>query len=609
MSENKNIPLTEEETKDKKNTKKGASESKTKGKKDTKSNLIPFDQLTEEEQRAIRKKGTEKSIQVRKAKKEAKEALKKAPQDVMEWLYNLTPDQTVRKAISEKLGVPVDEISSVERVAVVSMYNQVRKGNVKAFEALEKKNSNKAELKSRADDLKLKEKELKMKQEKHDADMEDYRKRMEEASKIVYHGIPALSVAPTFLSSLFDIDDHAHTEYVFPGGRGSGKSSFISETIIDLLEKHSELNALVMRNVSNTLKDSVYNQLKWAINELGLTNEYKCTANPAKITKLSTGQQIFFRGADDPGKIKSIKPEKGYLGILWFEELDQYAGPETVRNIEQSAMRGGDNVWVFKSFNPPKSAINWANKYVLIPKENQLIVKSDYRTVPQKWLGKNWIEEAELLKQINPSAYENEYLGVANGTGGKVFNNVTVREISMEERAQFDHIYEGVDWGWFPDPFHFSRMHYDSNRMKLYIYGEYRANKQSNEDNAKAVREKFDKTCSYDGGKFDECVDDAVVYCDSAEPKSTADWKVFGMPARNVTKGPDSVRYSMKWLQSLSEIIIDPNECPNTATEFNDYEYERDRDGNVISGYPDKNNHAIDSVRYAMFPVWKRRGQ
>ena len=65
----------------------------------------------------------------------------------------------------------------------------------------------------------------------------------------------------------------------------------------------------------------------------------------------------------------------------------------------------------------------------------------------------------------------------------------------------------------------------------------------------------------------------------------------------------------MKWLQSLNAIIIDNTRCPHTATEFLDYEYERDKDGEIISGYPDANNHNIDAIRYATESIWRRKGQ
>ncbi len=418
----------------------------------------------------------------------------------------------------------------------------------------------------------------------------DYEDEME------YKGIPSNMIAPAFAPVVFDIAEQSHTEYVFPGGRGSTKSSFISLEIIDLIKSNEEMHAVVMRQVADTLRGSVYQQILWAIDALGLSDEFHPTVSPMEITRKSTGQKIYFRGADDPGKVKSIKVPFGYIGILWLEELDQFVGPESVRKIEQSVIRGGDTAFIFKSFNPPKSATNWANKYIKIPKESRLVTYSTYLDVPKRWLGRPFLEEAEFLKEINPTAYENEYLGVANGVGGSVFDNVTIRAITDAETAQFDRIYNGADWGWYPDPYHFVRLHHDAARMKLYIFMEYRCNKKSN-------RQTADKLIEMGITSND------LITCDSAENKSVGDYKSYGLFARGAEKGPGSVEYSMKWLQSLTEIIIDNSRCPETATEFLDYEYERDKEGNVISGYPDKDNHAIDAVRYATNPIWKKRGQ
>ncbi len=411
-----------------------------------------------------------------------------------------------------------------------------------------------------------------------------------------YAGIPANLIAPAFAAANLAIDEHEFLEYVFPGGRGSTKSSFIAEKVVDIIMQTTDVHAVCMRQVGNTIKDSVYAKILWAISAMGLDDEFTATKSPLEITKKSTGQKIYFRGADDPGKIKSIAPEFGYIGVLWFEELDQYAGPEAVRNIEQSVIRGGDIAYIFKSFNPPKSAQNWANKYIKIPRADRLVTESTYLTVPKKWLGKPFLDAAEFLKETNPTAYENEYLGVANGSGGNVFDNVTVRAITDAEIAEFDRIYHGVDWGWYPDPWAYNRMHYDAARHRLYVFGELHGNKLTNEQTANML---------FESGVTEQ----DIVICDSAEPKSVGDYRAAGIFARPAEKGPGSVEYSMKWLQSLSEIVIDNARCPETAEEFLSYEYERDKDGEIITGYPDKNNHHIDAVRYAMNPVWRRRGE
>ena len=413
---------------------------------------------------------------------------------------------------------------------------------------------------------------------------------------VKYTGIPANMIAPAFAKAIFEIELQNYLEYVFPGGRGSTKSSFISLEIIDLMMKNEEMHTCVMRQVADTLRTSVYQQILWAISALELEDEFHATVSPLEITRVSTGQKIYFRGADDSGKIKSIKVPFGYIGIAWFEELDQFMGEEAVRKIEQSVIRGGDVAYIFKSFNPPKSANNWANKYIKVPKKNRLVTHSTYKEVPASWLGKPFLDEAEHLKAVNPTAYENEYEGIANGSGGNVFDNVVIREIKDEEIAEFDNILNGVDWGWFPDLYAFSRCHYDAARHTLYIWQEYTCNKQSNRQTADKLLE-----LGITGND--------LLTCDSAEEKSVGDYKAYGLLARAAEKGPRSREYSFKWLQSLAAIVIDNVRCPVAAEEFLEYEYDRDKDGNVISGYPDGNDHMIDSVRYATNRIWKRRGE
>lgn len=417
----------------------------------------------------------------------------------------------------------------------------------------------------------------------------------EEGTK--YTGIPASMIAPAFIKVVHDIEQQLYNEYVFPGGRGSTKSSFISLEVIDLIMKHEDTHAVVMRQVADTLRTSVYQQILWAISALGIEEEFHCTVSPLEITRKSTGQKIYFRGADDPGKVKSIKVPFGYIAILWLEELDQFTGEEAVRKIEQSVIRGGELAFIFKSFNPPKSAQNWANKYIKIPKATRLVVHSTYLDVPKHWLGKPFLDEAEFLKEVNPTAYENEYMGVANGTGGNVFDNVTIRRITDEEIARFDRIYNGIDWGWYPDPWAFNRMYYNAAQHRLIIYEEDHRNKTKNAETARILKEEHGITPN------------DKLTCDSAEEKSITDYKDYGLFARGAIKGPGSVEYSMKWLQSLTEIVIDNTRTPHTAEEFLNYEYDRDKEGNVISGYPDKNNHHIDDIRYALEEVWRRRGQ
>lgn len=404
-------------------------------------------------------------------------------------------------------------------------------------------------------------------------------------------------IAPSFVNLYRDIRDQRHTEYLLYGGRGSTKSSFVSLVLVWLLTRHPEMHALVMRQVKDTLRDSVYSQLQWAIAEHGLEDRFKCTVSPLEMTYLPTGQKIYFRGGDEPGKIKSIKPPFGYIGMLWFEELDQFRGPAAVRNIEQSALRGGDVAYIFKSFNPPRSAQNWANKYVTVPKASQLQHFSNYRDVPPEWLGETFLREAEHLKSVDETAYRHEYGGEVTGTGGTVFPNVELRAISDDEIAAFDSTVQGLDWGYALDPLHWIKGHYHAGRRTLYLFDEFRAHGLDNRALAEAL------TTEKGVGPHD------LIIADSAEPKSIADLVQYGLRVRGAEKGPDSVRYSIGWLQKLVRIVIDPVRCPHAAQEFIEYEYEQTKDGEWISAYPDRNNHAIDAARYATNLIWRRRGQ
>lgn len=402
-------------------------------------------------------------------------------------------------------------------------------------------------------------------------------------------------IARPFWDVYDDMKKEQHSEYWLKGGRGSTKSSFLSIAIIIGMLKDKDANAIVYRKVSNTLRDSVYAQMIWACYALGIQTIVKGRVGPYEIVFVPTGQRIMFRGADDPMKSKSIKLTKGYFKYLWFEELAEFSGMEAIRTIKQSILRGVNKACTLYSYNPPKSAQSWVNEEILVENPSRYIHSSTYLDVPPAWLGEAFIHEAEMLKQTNENAYRNEYMGEVTGNGGSVFENVTVRNIEEDEMRQMQYFYQGIDWGWFPDPFQWVRCSYDSRKRILYILDEYRANKSGNLETYRAVKGKITPNES--------------LIADSAEPKSISDYREYGAYwIHGVVKGPGSVDYSMKWLASLSKIVIS-QKCQHTAKEFLQYEYVQNKDGLYVNGYPDANNHSIDAVRYAMFPVWRRKGE
>ena len=391
-------------------------------------------------------------------------------------------------------------------------------------------------------------------------------------------------IAPSFYEIHHDLKQKRHTHYWLKGGRGSTKSSFISLEMILGMMKDPQANAVVLRKVGQTLQGSVYEQLQWAIQALGVEAYWTNKLNPLEM-KYINGNKIVFRGADKPKKIKSTKFSKGYCKYVWFEEVDEFAGMEEIRTINQSLLRGGENFVVFYSYNPPQSQSNWVNEEVLGQRSDRLVHHSTYLTVPREWLGEQFLIEAEHLQKVKPTAYQHEYLGEVTGTGGEVFTNLTIREMTDEEISHFDHIARGIDWGYAADPFHYTVNHYDKTRRKLYIYYEIQMLKLSNRRAAELVKK--------------ENKQNNVIICDSAEPKSIAEMYSYNLRVLGAKKGADSVEYGIKWLQDLEEIVIDPKRCPNTAREFLEYEIEKDTNGNFKGCFSDKNNHSIDAVRYS----------
>lgn len=400
-------------------------------------------------------------------------------------------------------------------------------------------------------------------------------------------------IAPSFYEVHKDIKAQRYTHYWLKGGRGSTKSSFASIEIVLGIMKDPQANALALRKVKDTLKGSVFEQFLWAIEALRVSDYWDVKHSPLELTYKPTGQKILFRGADKPKKIKSTKVSKGYIKYIWYEEVDEFNGIEEIRIINQSLMRGGAGFCVFYTYNPPKSVNSWVNLEALETRDDRRVHHSTYESVPREWLGEQFLVEAEHLKRVNPVAYEHEYLGNVTGTGGEVFPNVKVRQITDDEIKAFDRIHRGIDWGYASDPFHYTVNHFDRTRRRLYIFHEIHLVNLSNAKAAELV--KAENTLNQ------------PITCDSAEPKSIAELRSYGLRVRGAQKGPDSVEYGIKFLQDLEEIIIDPERCPNTAREFLNYELERDSNGNFKATFPDKNNHSIDATRYALEDEMARR--
>ena len=386
------------------------------------------------------------------------------------------------------------------------------------------------------------------------------------------------------------IRENAFDFYFFKGGRGSGKSSFISLAIVLGIVRNPKTNAIIYRKVGSTVGESVFSQIGWAIATLGLSDYFKSKVSPYKYIYLPTGQEILFKGCDDPVKSKSIKLKDGYFGYCWFEELTEFNGLEEIESIVQSIARSAEGkTAVLGSYNPPKSSQNWINAEVLIPKTNRFVHHSTYLDIPRELIGEQFINIAEETKRTNETKYRHIYLGEVTGTGGEVFDNIEVREITDNEIKKFDYIYTGLDFGFAIDPTAIIKTSYKSSKKELFLFSEFYKTRAS-----------FDVISEHL-----KTIENPYTIADSAEPRSIYELKKRGCRIVGAKKGSGSVEHGLKSLQDLNKIIIDPVRCPNSVREFCGYEYELDRYGNYKSVYPDKNNHSIDAVRYALEDVFR----
>lgn len=422
-------------------------------------------------------------------------------------------------------------------------------------------------------------------------------------------------IAPVYLPLHADLMAEAHQYYNLPGGRGSAKSSFVSLEIVNgiMQDPTGCSNAIVFRRTANTMRESVYSQIAWAIDTLDVNQYWRGNVSPMSWTYLPTGATILFRGLDDSSKLKSIKPKKGVFRYIWLEEFSELPGENFTRSVMQSVARGGDNFTVFRSFNPPISKSNWANQFIARPDDRAITLHTSYLDVPAAWLGESFLYEAERLKEINEKAYNHEYLGIATGTGGEVFPNITEREITDEEIQQLDYIFSGVDFGFSVDPAVFIRIAYDRKHDTVFLLDEIYKKHCSNKQLADEIKARgYDVTGNYSSYNspimgLTVSKEVATIVCDSAEPKSIYDLQNEGLRAIPCKKYAGSVIYGIKWLQNR-KIVIDPARTPNAYREFTQYQYMQTKDGEFLSDVPDKDQHTIDATRYALDRIINRRG-
>ncbi len=369
------------------------------------------------------------------------------------------------------------------------------------------------------------------------------------------------------------------------GGSSSGKSySLAQRTVLDVLEGR---NYLICRNVANTIRRSVFNEITKSINAFKLQDYFSINKSDLVITCTLNQAQILFTGLDDPEKVKSITPIKGVLTDIWVEEATE-CNLGAIKQLEKR-LRGRSK---FKkrmtfSYNPVLKTswlyteyFNglWQDDKQYVEGNDVSILKTTYKD--NLFLAQDDIDGME--NETDPYYYEVYTLGNWGVLGAVIFKNWKVEEFDKNKFANYRH---GNDWGFSDDPFAYVRAAVDDLRKKkkLYICDDIQAVGLSNDEAAELIR---------------PIVKNSLLTSDSSEPKSVEQFRSLKLNAIGAKKGPGSIEFGIKFLQGL-EIIIHPS-CQNLINEFSVYKFKEDKQGEVLPIPVDKNNHGIDALRYAL---------
>lgn len=410
-------------------------------------------------------------------------------------------------------------------------------------------------------------------------------------------------VGPAFWPVHYHLCREDQHEFWMPGGRGSGKSSAVSQEIVAGMMEHPDRSAYVFMAVGEGMEGGPFEQVRWAIDRLGVSAVWESRKAPMTWRRTDTGQVIRFRGLDKASKTKATKAPRGtYYAYQWFEECDQLSGPQAIRTVLQSLTRdvgGGAYFARFYTFNPPRVAESWANRVCeLREAQGKPVYRSTFLQLPPDWVSDQMREDAEELKESDPPAYRHEYLGESVGIGGLVFDRVEFRRVTDEEARAFDNPQAGEDFGWWPDPWAMTVSEWQPGRRTLVTWREDGGNKLTPEASAARARALLTWPDEEDARPTYHRL---PVWADDADPQQVAQQRDAGLDAHPSHKGGRRMA-SYRWLSSI-KWVIDPERCPRLAAEVRRKQYEQLPDGRFVERIPDGDDHWIDATRYAVMRI------
>lgn len=383
-------------------------------------------------------------------------------------------------------------------------------------------------------------------------------------------------------------------EYILVGGYGSSKSF---NTAIKLIIKayQEERKILIIRQTFATHRDSTFEDLKFAIDYLGLTDYFDVRLSPLKIRCKHNRSEILFRGLDDVNKIKSIKD----ISCVWIEEGE--GSYDDYKELKDRMRKANIKTHIIVTCNPV-SKNSWVYKRYFYDEEYKEIVQDEEEFYRKREFIKNnvyyhhsvysdnvflndtWINN--LLSEKNERLRKIKVEGRFGTTGVRVFENV--ERMSKEEILQkiTNNVYNGLDFGFAISYNAFVKCSINFEKKELYIFKEvYCKNITSNTLQDKLKDEMY-----------------CYIYADSAEPRTIQEFNLMGFNLIGATKGAGSVREGLKKLQQFNKIFIS-DECPNTYRDFTELEYYKEKDGSINEDKFTIDPHGVDATRYALCTV------
>ena len=376
---------------------------------------------------------------------------------------------------------------------------------------------------------------------------------------------------------------------VLKGSRGSKKSFSIAYWLIVHIMNIDKTNALVIRKVGDTNRDSTYAILTKVIYMMGVEDQWRMNKSPLELEfrgrcrkREDVGQKILFRGLDDPQKLASVQVTNGVLCYEWIEEAYQVTNEEDFDRVDQSirgAMPKGVRPRIMLSFNPWHKEHWLKTRFFDNPDSETLAKTTDYRI--NEFLSDHDRKYFEDLKERNPRLYQVAGLGDWGVSEGLIYENWEERDFDKTEIAQRPSVISifGLDFGYTNDPTAMTCGLLDKATRTIYIFDELYAKGLDNMQIADRIREM---------GYAKE-----RIVADCAEPKSIYELQKYGGLSRVVAsiKGPD-IMYGIQKIQQF-HIIVHPR-CVNFLTEISLYCFDVDKKtGKTINKPIDDYNHCL----------------